>query len=36
MRRRLLNKDEDNDPMSVVGNLFDVAMVLPLLSWWLW
>ncbi len=27
MRRRLLNKDEDNDPMSVVGNLFDVAMV---------
>lgn len=27
MRRRLLNKEEDNDPMSVVGNLFDVAMV---------
>lgn len=27
MRRRLLNKDEDNDPMSVVSNLFDVAMV---------
>lgn len=28
MRRRLLGKDEeDNDPMSVVGNLFDVAMV---------
>lgn len=27
MRRRLLRKDEDNDPMSVVGNLFDVAMV---------
>lgn len=30
MRRRLLNKDEDNDPMSVVGNLFDVAMVFAL------
>jgi hypothetical protein len=28
MRRRLLGKDDDdNDPMSVVGNLFDVAMV---------
>ncbi|MCR4663909.1 MAG: DUF2149 domain-containing protein [Paludibacteraceae bacterium] len=27
MRRRLLSKDEDNDPMSVVSNLFDVAMV---------
>lgn len=27
MKRRLLNKDEDNDPMSVVSNLFDVAMV---------
>lgn len=27
MRRRLLNKNEDNDPMSVVSNLFDVAMV---------
>ena len=27
MRRRLLNKDEDNDPMSVESNLFDVAMV---------
>ncbi len=27
MKRRLLNKGEDNDPMSVVGNLFDVAMV---------
>lgn len=27
MRRRLLNKGDDNDPMSVVGNLFDVAMV---------
>ena len=26
-RRRLLRKEEDNDPMSVVGNLFDVAMV---------
>ena len=27
MKRRLLNKDEDNDSMSVVSNLFDVAMV---------
>lgn len=27
MRRNLLRKDEDNDPMSVVSNLFDVAMV---------
>ncbi len=27
MRRRLLTKDEDNDPMSVVSNLFDIAMV---------
>lgn len=27
MKRRLLNKEEDNDPMSVVSNLFDVAMV---------
>lgn len=27
MKRRLLNRDEDNDPMSVVSNLFDVAMV---------
>lgn len=28
MRRRILiGKEEDNDPMSVVGNLFDVAMV---------
>ncbi|MBD5212496.1 MAG: DUF2149 domain-containing protein [Bacteroidales bacterium] len=27
MRRRLLGKSEDNDPMSVVSNLFDVAMV---------
>lgn len=26
-RRRLLGSDEENDPMSVVGNLFDVAMV---------
>lgn len=26
-RRRLLNRQEDNDPMSVVSNLFDVAMV---------
>lgn len=27
MKRRLLNKVDDNDPMSVVSNLFDVAMV---------
>lgn len=27
MKHILFNKDEDNDPMSVVGNLFDVAMV---------
>lgn len=27
MRRRLLKQVEDDDPMSVVGNLFDVAMV---------
>lgn len=27
MKRRLLGKDEDSDPMSVVSNLFDVAMV---------
>lgn len=27
MRRRLLTQEEDNDPMSVVSNLFDVAMV---------
>ncbi len=26
-RRRLLGTEEENDPMSVVGNLFDVAMV---------
>ena len=26
-RRSLLNRTEDNDPMSVVSNLFDVAMV---------
>ena len=26
-RRRLLQKNDDNDPMSVVSNLFDVAMV---------
>lgn len=26
-RRNLLRRDEDNDPMSVVSNLFDVAMV---------
>jgi hypothetical protein len=27
MRRRLLRQNEDSDPMSVVSNLFDVAMV---------
>lgn len=27
MKRHLLRKEEDNDPMSVVSNLFDVAMV---------
>lgn len=27
MRRNLLRKEEDNDPMNVVSNLFDVAMV---------
>lgn len=27
MRRRLLRGDDDSDPMSVVSNLFDVAMV---------
>lgn len=27
MRRNLLRKEDDNDPMSVVSNLFDVAMV---------
>ena len=26
-RRRLLFRDEETNPMSVVGNLFDVAMV---------
>lgn len=26
-RRRLISDSDDNDPMSVVGNLFDVAMV---------
>ncbi|WP_373730837.1 DUF2149 domain-containing protein [Bacteroides heparinolyticus] len=30
MRRSLLRKNEDMDPMSVVGNLFDVAMVFAL------
>lgn len=27
MRHNLLRRDDDNDPMSVVSNLFDVAMV---------
>lgn len=26
-KRRLLNKQEDNDPLSVLTNLFDVSMV---------
>lgn len=30
MRRRRIGMDEDNDPMSMVGNLFDVAMVFAL------
>ncbi len=30
MRRHLLKKNDDMDPMSVVGNLFDVAMVFAL------
>lgn len=29
MKRNLLRKEEDADPISVVSNLFDVAMVLP-------
>ena len=33
MKRRLLNKDEDNDPMSVVSNLFDVAMIFAVALW---
>ena len=27
MKRRLLNREDGDDPMSVVSNLFDVAMV---------
>ena len=27
MKRNVLKKEEDSDPMSVVRNLFDVAMV---------
>lgn len=27
MKRSLLNREDGSDPMSVVGNLFDVAMV---------
>ena len=27
MKRNLLRKEEDSDPMSVVSNLFDVALV---------
>ena len=27
MKRNLLRKEEDSDPMSVVSNLFDVAIV---------
>ncbi|PID92812.1 MAG: hypothetical protein CSA96_01325 [Bacteroidetes bacterium] len=29
-KRRLINKDEDQDPMSVLTNLFDVSMVFAL------
>jgi hypothetical protein len=27
MKRNLLKKEEDNDPISAVSNLFDVAMM---------
>lgn len=30
MKHNLLRKEEDSDPISVVSNLFDIAMVLPL------
>lgn len=30
MRRSILRRNDDDDPMSVVGNLFDVAMVFAL------
>jgi hypothetical protein len=30
MRNRFLRQNDDDDPMSVVGNLFDVAMVFAL------
>ena len=30
MKRNLLKKEEDNDPISAVSNLFDVAMVFAL------
>lgn len=30
MKRRLIGREEDSDPMSVVSNLFDVAMVFAL------
>ena len=30
MRRSLVRKNDDMDPMSVVGNLFDIAMVFAL------
>ena len=33
-RRRLLGDGEENDPMSVVGNLFDVAMVFAVARIW--
>ena len=32
MKRRLLRKGEDSDPMSVVSNLFDVALMVALVS----
>ena len=28
MKHNLLRKEEDSDPISVVSNLFDIAMVL--------
>ena len=36
MKRNLLRKEEDSDPMSVVSNLFDVAMVFAVALWWPW
>lgn len=36
MRHNLLKSDEENDPMSVVSNLFDVAMVFAVALRWHW